>query len=624
MAASTTLLDQTMDSQPKRLSLFVVAPDSVSNWPLPEAGTLVIGRGETVDVHLNDPMASRMHARLHVGFGGRFEIEDMDSANGTRLRGANIAASQKAILAAGEAFTIGSTMLVVQENLDLSRPRRVWPHGHFEARLEEECARAGRSRTLFAAVRVHVESDPGPAAVMEMVASALRASDVLAIYGPGEYEILMPDTVPDLAHALAENLLVRLGSQKLNAQFGMASFPRDGQTPERLLALACERVRGFGAADEDGGAVVVEDPAMQRLYQVAERAAAANINILIVGETGVGKEVLAQAVHRQSPRAHAPILCLNCAALSESLLESELFGHERGAFTGAVDAKPGLLETAPGGTVFLDEMGEMPLALQAKLLRVIESREVTRVGGLKARPIDVRFVAATNRQIEIEVAAGRFRSDLYFRLNGITLHIPPLRSRPREIMPLSRKFLAQFWTQMGRRSVPRLSPSAEDLLMGYAWPGNVRELRNVIERAAVLCTTDDITDDHMPADTMRANAVARRTPMVAMPAVDAAPPRSTVTYGMAALQPAAVLPQPPVAAGAITPAGRPADLLSAPLSAAGGTRAERERILNALNECAGNQSRAAKFLGISRSTLIQKILLYGLPRPRKRAEDSEE
>lgn len=622
MAASTTLLDQSLDSQPKRLSLFVVAPDAVSSWPLPEAGTMVIGRGETVDVHLSDPMASRMHARLHVGFGGRFEIEDMESANGTRLRGASIPAGQKSGLAAGEAFTIGSTMLVVQENLDLSRPRRAWPHGHFEARLEEECVRAGRTRTPFAAVRVHVESDPGPAAVLEMMASALRASDVLAIYGPGEYEILMPETVPDLAHALAENLLLRLGAQKLNAQFGMASFPRDGQTPERLLALACERVRGFGAADEEVGGVVLEDPGMLRLYQVAERAAAANINILIVGETGVGKEVLAQAVHRQSPRAHAPILCLNCAALSENLLESELFGHEKGAFTGAGEAKPGLLETAPGGTVFLDEMGEMPLSLQAKLLRVIESREVTRVGGLKARPIDVRFVAATNRQIETEVAAGRFRSDLYFRLNGITLHIPPLRMRPREIMPLARKFLLQFWSQMGRRSVPRLSPSAEELLLAYAWPGNVRELRNVIERAAVLCENDIITDDHMPADTMRANAVPRRAPAAQAPSAESPPPRSTAMYGSAALDP--VVPPAASTVDAVAPIGSTAALLSAPLSPAGGTRAERERILNALNECAGNQSRAAKFLGISRSTLIQKILLYGLPRPRKRSEDSEE
>src|SRR4029077_19810852 len=169
------------------------------------------------------------------------------------------------------------------------------------------------------------------------------------------------------------------------------------------------------------------------------------------------------------------------------LLESEMFGHERGAFTGATDAKPGLLETAPGGTVFLDEIGEMPVLLQAKLLRVLETRLVTRVGGLKPKAIDVRFVAATNRNLEEEVAAGRFRRDLYFRLNGMTLHIPPLRARRGEIVQLARIFMRTF-AEQGKRRPPELSPEAQRLLEEYPWPGNVRELRNMMERAALLCT----------------------------------------------------------------------------------------------------------------------------------------
>src|SRR5258706_2819798 len=172
---------------------------------------------------------------------------------------------------------------------------------------------------------------------------------------------------------------------------------------------------------------------MLRIQQLAERAAAGTINVLIMGETGVGKELLSETVHRLSPRRRGPYVCLNCAALSETLLESELFGHERGAFTGAVQAKPGLMETAHGGTLFMDEVGELPLPTQAKLLRVLETREVARLGSVKPRKIDVRFLAATNRNLDVEVAPGPFRPDLFFRLNGITLTIPPLRARVSEI-----------------------------------------------------------------------------------------------------------------------------------------------------------------------------------------------
>ena len=192
--------------------------------------------------------------------------------------------------------------------------------------------------------------------------------------------------------------------------------------------------------------------AMRRVHELAERAAAGTINVLITGETGVGKELLAETVHRASPRRGGPYVCLNCAALSETLLESELFGHERGAFTGAVQAKLGLLETAARGTLFLDEVGELPLSTQAKLLRVIETREVARLGSVRPHRIDVRFIAATNRDLEAEVARGAFRADLYYRLNGITLTIPPLRVRLEEIRPLAETFAAP--------DLPRPRPAA--------------------------------------------------------------------------------------------------------------------------------------------------------------------
>ena len=231
-------------------------------------------------------------------------------------------------------------------------------------------------------------------------------------------------------------------------------------------------------------AVVIQNPAMRDLYRLAARAGHSRINVLISGETGTGKEILAEAVHRASPRAAGPFVCFNCAAISDTLLESELFGHERGAFTGATQAKQGLVEAASSGTLFLDEIGEMSLTLQAKVLRVIETKQVLRVGATRPRAADARFVAATNRDLDQDIAAGRFRKDLYFRLNGISLSIPPLRARTDEILPLARLFLAEAAAQLGE-APSTLTPRALAQLLDYAWPGNIRELRNLMERA--LC-----------------------------------------------------------------------------------------------------------------------------------------
>ena len=350
---------------------------------------------------------------------------------------------------------------------------------------------------------------------------------------------------------------------------------RSKRQPERPVA------EGPTYTEANLGDAVIPD-AMKAIYAVAEKAAAGTINILILGETGVGKEVMAKTIHRMSPRRSGPSICLNCAALSETLLESELFGHEKGAFTGAVNAKLGLLEAAEGGTLFLDEVGEMPLSTQVKLLRVIETREVTRLGSVRPRRVDVRFIAATNRDLEAEVERNAFRRDLYFRLNGVSIRIPPLRERRAEIRPLAEAFLRDICQELGRPA-PVLSPEVLQSLQTREWPGNIRELKNVIERAVLLCTAPSIGIEHLPQE------------------------RKAAVYQ--------VVPELPTmrSGRADSPAAPP------PFDAAlsGNGNDERQRILDALAACAGNQSRAAKRLGMPRRTFVAKLDRYQIPRPNK-------
>jgi DNA-binding NtrC family response regulator len=308
----------------------------------------------------------------------------------------------------------------------------------------------------------------------------------------------------------------------------------------------------------------------------------------------VGKEVLAQAIHSSSSRSPYKILCLNCCALSEPLLESELFGHERGAFTGALRAKVGLLESAHGATLFLDEVGDMPLALQAKLLRVLEQKEVTRVGAVQARPIDIRIISATNRDLEAEIRAGRFRQDLFFRLNGVSIVLPPLRERRDEITPLAHRFLVSACRASGL-APPPISNDALEALQQYDWPGNIRELRNVVERALLLCGDGAIEAQHLRLHRPRTSSPPRPEPGE-NPTIP--PPRS------AEEQSPTTIPSPDVGLEGIV-----------------WSRDQvRLRTIEALQACRGNQTRAAALLGISRRTLVSRLTEFGLPRPRKRAE----
>jgi DNA-binding NtrC family response regulator len=311
---------------------------------------------------------------------------------------------------------------------------------------------------------------------------------------------------------------------------------------------------------------IVLDPAMGRLYELAARIARGAISVLLCGETGTGKEVLCEHIHGSSARHRGPLVRINCAALTEQLVEAELFGHDKGAFTGAHAERPGLIEAGDGGTVFLDEVGELSLALQAKLLRVLEQGTVTRLGSTTPRAVDVRFVAATNRDLEADVEAGRFRRDLYFRLAGVVLAIPPLAERPDEIEALARSFAAAAAARLGR-AAPSLDAGALDALRAHAWPGNVRELRNVIERAVLIC-------DGAVLDT------------------------SALGLGRAA----SAAPSEPAPSGRDLP-GELAGL-------------EKQRILDALAACAGNQTRAAAEIGMPLRTFVKRLAAYGIARPR--------
>lgn len=332
-------------------------------------------------------------------------------------------------------------------------------------------------------------------------------------------------------------------------------------------------------------------PAIQAVFDTVARVAATDIPVLILGETGVGKEVVAEAIHIQSARAKGSYVKVNCAAIPSELFESQLFGVERGAFTGASNGTPGFLEAASDGTLLLDEIGDMPLAMQAKLLRVIETGELTRIGSVRPRRIDVRFVCSTNCDVEGLVAAGRFRADLFYRVSGVTVRVPALRERPEDILPLAEFFLACATRQTGSEQV-RFSPTACSALLGSAWRGNVRELKNVVQRAVALCGRGEIFPEHLGIS--HAERPTRRPgdPLACTLQL----PRATEVAGVES-----------------TGGGRKE---GAPPEFRNRLRAfEHDQIVAALTKTGGNRTRAARLLGIARRTLITKIERLGIDMP---------
>jgi len=326
-------------------------------------------------------------------------------------------------------------------------------------------------------------------------------------------------------------------------------------------------------------ALVFADPASIRLLEYIERIAPSDATVLIIGETGTGKELVARQVHKLSHRQEGPFIAVNCGAFSESLVESELFGHERGAFTGALSARSGWFEAANGGTLFLDEIGDLPLSAQVKILRVLQEREVVRLGSRTAIPIDVRLVAATNINLAAAVQAGRFREDLYYRLNVAALDLLPLRERPGDILPLVWYFMERYGKRLALASVD-LSTDAERALLGYAWPGNIRELENVIHHALLICKNGKVTaaDLHLNPDFGLLYGSASAV-------VGAPSSLKSLEHALAALY------------------EQPADNLFDTI--------EEAIIRTAYEYCESNQVQTGRLLGISRNILRHRLKRYG-------------
>lgn len=340
----------------------------------------------------------------------------------------------------------------------------------------------------------------------------------------------------------------------------------DLSTVRRLESEVTELRRDAGQRSEFYD-LVGKSPAMQEVFLMLERAAASDANVLVVGETGTGKELAARAIHYHGDRAHAPLVSVNCAALSESLVESELFGHVRGAFTGAVRDYVGRFERAHGGTLFLDEVGEIPLAVQVKLLRVIQEREMERIGDSTPRKVNVRIVAATHRDLRERVREGLFREDLYYRLKVLPIHIPPLRERKEDIPSLVEHLVRKLNERTGKSLAPP-SPDAMLLLMDHCWPGNIRELENALEHAFATCPCGTIGPLDLPLEIRRADL--RRA--ICLPKE---------------------LPRPDTPPNAV-PAGK-------------------NEILAAIQAAGGNKAAAARRLGITRTHLWRRMKQLGIP-----------
>jgi DNA-binding NtrC family response regulator len=577
--------------------------DTVLKYHVGKADRVVIGRGEEADVRVTFHDISRRHAMVRLT--PSLAICDLGSTNGTTLAGSRLQPSVWAPIEPGTAFHIANVVVVIQ-GVSAGDPRRVLGAVELQRALREQLTTFAADGKPFAVATIRCESQRK---WTDAVAGFLAPRDTIAFFDESNVTLLLVNrTAEQCEHLVSEvnsHLQILGGAPFVHTR----ACPRDGSTLEALMPEAAAEVQRHETIRPGGPGQgpVIRGEKMARIYGVLDEIAPSKTSILMLGETGAGKEVLARYIHSKSGRPEAPFVALNCAALPENLLESELFGYEKGAFTGAVSAKPGLLEAAENGTVFLDEAGEMPLSTQAKLLRVLEERTVLRLGALKPRPINARLLAATNRNLQAEIAAGRFRADLYYRLNGVSVVIPPLRKRRDEIIPLAMHFAAAAAAQL-RKPVPFFAADVLTRLVDYPWPGNVRELKSVVERAVLFCRGGSILTEHLPEEV----AVVPVDP----DAVEPTPQTVRMTNPeIPAVPKAPSLPvfEPPTGTrhSPLPPSG--VNSLRGELDAL-----EKERVLAALEQANWNQTRAAELLGMTRRALIGRLERYNHPRPPRR------
>jgi DNA-binding NtrC family response regulator len=579
-------------SAPDLFYLLVFEARSSRTCQVPTTGELFIGRSLDADVYLDESAVSRIHAKLTMT-DGEAVISDLNSRNGTIVNGERITGPHR--LTPGDTIDICGVTLVFNSSVPPRQTRALVDLAQLSQRGEEEVERALRYQRPLAVTVVRFAAEIADRRAAEaLVSQKVRLVDVPAWGAADHLVLLMPETAADEAPRTAEPLIRALAAVGQAPRAGFATCPEDGCDFHTLLAAAraasihaqAGEVEGagasFGTVTVGDRAIVVADPAMVRLYALIERLAAVDLAVLVCGETGTGKELAAAALHHWSARASKPLVTLNCAALQETLLESELFGHEKGAFTGAVGSKPGLLESAKGGSVMLDEIGELPLSGQAKLLRVLETKRVIRLGDVREREIDIRIIAATNRNLQDEVAGGRFRQDLFFRLSGAKVWLPPLRDRKRELPLLAQTFLREACGSLGRPMMT-ISPGAMQVFASYRWPGNVRELKNLMEYVAAAVAEPALQPWHL-------ESIGGGSP----PEGHMGPPLEA---------------SPAMAGAAACAEGVPFRPIDEEVR-----EFEKARMIAALQASGGNQTRAADLIKMPLRTFVAKLKQYGIQR----------
>ncbi|WP_437291954.1 sigma 54-interacting transcriptional regulator [Sorangium sp. So ce406] len=591
----------------RSVALLVQHTGGVQSALLTPDAPLTIGRTAPASLRIADPTLSREHARFSLA-GGRVRVEDLGSRNGTRVAGRRV---KEAELDVGDVVFLGGLVVRIQALGTTGEPLGIEGEDRLRRRVDEELARAEQFRRPFtllfvrAVHSVSVGTDESP--WIEVLRARLRPVDRIALYGLDAAQVLLPETGADDAGRIARAIAAP-------AQGGMvllvggAVHPDAGSTAEALVERARDAARRASparpielvassswAVEGTGDGALVAGAAMRDLLATIERVAASRIPVVLCGETGTGKEVLARLIHDRGPRRAQRMVRVNCGAIPKDLVESTLFGHERGAFTGALQQQKGVFEDADGGTVFLDEIGELPPAAQAALLRVLETGSFSRVGSPREIDTDVRIVAATHRDLEAMSESGAFRADLYYRLGGVVIDIPPLRARKDEIEPLARRFL-RVANEANGRSVQGIASEAVELLKGYNWPGNVRELRNAIERAVVVARGALVGPEDLPARVRAARAEGER----------AFDPGRASELGRAS--------PPEIGADATLPSLGSRGVEGAPVR--GKLQQYEAQILRDTLEAAGwNRNEAARRLGIPVRTLSYRMKVLGVTKP---------